>query len=125
MSQLAQCGCWDCKNRITLLMGTMVEHREEAGPRRMIVQATWTAEARSRTGSRTRLPAAPRETRSPRSRTTSPAGHRRVEKDESTTPINEARGRARDKILVETKTPVRKETRMMERTKAALVKEIR
>ena len=48
-----------------------------------------------------------------------------VEKDESTTPINEARGWARDNILVETKTPVRKETRMMERTKAALMKEIR
>ena len=53
LSQLAECGCWDCERRSSREVA-MEEHREEAGPRRMRVHATWTPEARSRTGSRKR-----------------------------------------------------------------------
>ena len=49
-SQLADCGSWDCERR-----GVSAAAKEEdtyaTGPRRMRGKATWTPEARSRTGS--------------------------------------------------------------------------
>ena len=82
---------------------------EKAGPRRMRVQANMTPKARSR-------PDRSRETGSPRSR--------RVEKVGCTTPMHEARRRAREELLAEANRKVRKEARIMEMTKAALMKEI-
>ena len=81
----------------------MKKHREEAGPKRMRVHTSWTPEARSRTGSRTKLPTTPRETRSSRRRNTSPTGHRNIECCESDTPLHKARRKTRDELLVETK----------------------
>ena len=75
-SKLDACGCWDCKKRSGREL-TTEEHREEAGPRRMRVQVTWTPEARSRTGSRSGSPSTPRGARSPTSRSASPPGHTR------------------------------------------------
>ena len=76
----------------------MKEHKEETGPRRMRVHATWTPEARSRTGSMTGSPSRPREARSQRSRTTSPTDYREAASIES-----ETRRKARDELLDETK----------------------
>ena len=45
--------------------------------------------------------------------------------DGSSNPIHEARRRARDKLMVDTKKQVMKESRMMERTRSALMREIR
>ena len=76
-SQDAVCGCWDCQHRMTSSMEA-IEELMETDRRRMRVEATWTPEARSRTSSRARSRAALREPRSPRSRTSSPRGHRKV-----------------------------------------------
>ena len=46
-------------------------------------------------------------------------------KDGRSIPTNEARRRARDKLLVETKKQVMKESRMIERTRSALMRETR
>ena len=94
------------------------EELMETCRRRMRVQATWTPKARSRTSSRTRSRAAPIESRSPRSRTSSPTGHRKVLPDGSSIPIQEWRRReARDEILRETKKQVLKEPRILDRTR--------
>ena len=74
-SQLVKCGCWDCERRSDR-EAAMEEHMEETGWRRMIVHATWTPEARSRTGSMTGSPTRTREASSSRSRTISPTGYR-------------------------------------------------
>ena len=49
LSQLAECGCWDCEHMMTLSMAAMEVHKEESGTRRLRVLVTWTPEARSRT----------------------------------------------------------------------------
>ena len=99
--------------------------REESGTRRLRVQATRSPEARSRTCSRTQLQDASREPRSQRSRISFTTGHRNVLEDGSCISIHEAMRRARDKVFVETKNQVIRESRMMERTRSALMREIR
>ena len=74
-------------------MAAIEELREESGRRRMRVQATWTPKVRSRTSPRTRSRDASRESRSPRSRTSSPTGHRKGLADGSSIPIDEWRRR--------------------------------
>ena len=80
-SQLAKCGCWDC-NRRSNRKAVLEEHKDATGPRRMRVQATWTPEARSRTGSKTGSPTRHRLTMSPKSRTVSPTRHREAGRSE-------------------------------------------
>ena len=60
--------------------GTVRRGATRRQPSRMRVHATWTPEAGSKTGSRTGSPTRPRETRSPRSRTTSPTGTEKQQK---------------------------------------------
>ena len=102
-SQLAECRCWDCERR-----GDRAAAEEEdsdaTGPRRMRVKATRTPEARSRTGSRSGSPTRQRESMSPRQRSALSA---------------------RDELLDETIRQVKKEKKPIERTKAALIREIR
>ena len=102
-SQLAECGCWDCERRgdRDTVMG---EYRDATGLRRMRVKATWTPEARSRAGSRSGSSKRHRDSRSPRQRSAMSA---------------------RDNLLDETRRQAKKERRVMERTKAALIRKIR
>ena len=114
-SDEAMCECWECRHKLERSIEAM-EDPMKTGRRRMRVQATWTPRSR----------AASRESGLPRSRTSSPTGHNKVLPDGTSIPIKEWRRReARDEIQRETKKPVMKESRILERTRCALMREIR